>query len=540
MTHPHAIGGYEIIEPIGHGSMGMVYKARDKTVPGRLVVIKLLAPELLDNELAVERFKREIRAAIQLEHPCFIQTYTAGKHEDSWFYVMEYVDGITIKKDLIKTGVYPEDKALHLTELLTDALEYAAGFNLVHRDIKPENIMILPDGRVKLCDMGLAKSTDTSNRLTMMGTVLGTPHYMSPEQAQGEDIDFRTDIYSLGATLFHMLTAVPPFDGEDPVKVITKLLTEEAPSPAEFSPDVSDGTCCVVAKMLTKKRAERYQSHADLKEDLRRARARERTEAEASGKIKVASRLPAKDFDYYFCNIPTDSDLLFGKIALRNKITTKQALLEGLDLQEQAAHYGALAPLGDIMLFKNLCKPAQKAAIDQARITYELEVAREGFLKAAVDNRFLTPKQMADARKAQRESNRELVPVLVEDGYIDEETRKIILGYQKQTQRQEEDRFFVKVAIENKFLTRKQAEKCALIQSNGVVMGKYRDLGRILVDKGFLMPRHKEVILRAIRRNFLTGVPIHELIESHRIPGSAVPRSYNTEEGEDLDASGGV
>ena len=98
----------------------------------------------------------------------------------------------------------------------------------------------------------------------------------------------------------------------------------------------------------------------------------------------------------------------------------------------------------------------------------------------------------------------------------------------------------MKVAIENKFLTRKQAEKCALIQSNGVVMGKYRDLGRILVDKGFLMPRHKEVILRAIRRNFLTGVPIHELIESHRIPGSAVQRSYNTEEAEDPEASGGA
>ena len=141
---------------------------------------------------------------------------------------MEYVEGITAKKELLTRGPYDEFRVLEVIIQIAKALEYATQFGIIHRDIKPDNIMITYDGKAKLCDMGLAKSTESETKLTVLGTVLGTPHYMSPEQAQGEEhLDTRSDIFSLGATAYHLVTGTPPFEGQDPISIMQALIEEE-------------------------------------------------------------------------------------------------------------------------------------------------------------------------------------------------------------------------------------------------------------------------------------------------------------------------
>ena len=265
----YMIGDYEVVEKIGSGAMGDVFKGRD-IKNDRLVAIKILSDELSSNNRARERFKREIRQTIQLDHPNIISAYTAGEFKGRLYYVMEFIDGTTVKKKIVTQGCYEEQKVLEIMLQISSALEYASKFGIIHRDIKPDNIMITVDSKAKLCDLGLAKSTESDNKLTVMGTVLGTPHYMSPEQAQGEDdLDERSDIFSLGATFYHMLTGVPPFDGPDPISIMTKLLESDPPPIQERNPRISDETCQVVNQMMSKKREDRYQSFADLVKDLK-------------------------------------------------------------------------------------------------------------------------------------------------------------------------------------------------------------------------------------------------------------------------------
>ncbi len=217
------IGNYEIIERIGRGSMGVVYRARHASL-GKEVALKLLPPRLSQDPLFVERFLREARAAARLNHPNIVAALDAGRADGFHYFAMELVSGASVKEVVETYGPVEEREALKVAFFVSKALRHAHEMGIVHRDVKPANIMITHDGRVKLTDLGLARVTDAADcTLTQDGRSVGTPYYMSPEQAvEDRAVDARCDIYSLGCTLYYMLVGRPPYDAPTPSAILAK------------------------------------------------------------------------------------------------------------------------------------------------------------------------------------------------------------------------------------------------------------------------------------------------------------------------------
>lgn len=263
------IGSYELIAKLGEGGMGAVYRAKVQET-GAVIALKVLAKALASDKSFVARFHREAELASGLDHPNIVRAIRSGESGGHHYFAMEYVEGENVGELLRREGVIPEGEALRIVRDVALALEHAHGSRLVHRDIKPDNIFLTPEGTAKLGDMGLAKVTDQeATRLTQSGMMVGTPHYISPEQVRGaEDLDTRCDIYSLGATLYHMMTGRTPFEGSSVLEVVNKHLTEELPWPADVNDDLTDDVCFLVQRMMAKAPEDRYQEPLDLIQDI--------------------------------------------------------------------------------------------------------------------------------------------------------------------------------------------------------------------------------------------------------------------------------
>ncbi|MBI3270917.1 MAG: serine/threonine protein kinase [Planctomycetes bacterium] len=263
------IAGYRLLHKIGHGSMGAVYKAIQCSMD-RPVALKVLRPALAQNRKFVERFFREARAVARLNHPNIVQGIDVGESNGVHYFVMEYLDGYNVGTHLERGGAMEEKRAAHIVLQIARALEHAQEHGMIHRDVKPDNILVTRAGVAKLCDLGLAKLLDRPTAdATDPGASMGTPNYISPEQARGEaNVDIRTDIYSLGGTLYHMLTGQVPFPLENAMEVISKHLTEAPPPPRAIQPTVSAELDFVVARMMSKDRALRHPTPAALVADL--------------------------------------------------------------------------------------------------------------------------------------------------------------------------------------------------------------------------------------------------------------------------------
>jgi len=263
------VGGYEIISKIGQGAMGAVFKARQVSMD-RVVALKILPPGLAKDSAFLERFLREARAAAQLNHPNIVQAYDAGMADGYSYFAMEFVDGNSLQAVLKVSGALEEQRALEITRDIAQALDCAHNAGIVHRDVKPDNILLTPDGAAKLADLGIARQTGlTDSGLTQAGSTLGTPNYIAPEQVRGEpNIDGRADIYSLGATLYHMLTGASPYAGGTSAEVMSKHLTQPVPDIRKAAPRVSLRTNAFIKKAMAKNRANRYTSAKELLDDL--------------------------------------------------------------------------------------------------------------------------------------------------------------------------------------------------------------------------------------------------------------------------------
>jgi serine/threonine-protein kinase len=252
--------------------MGAVFLARQVSLR-RNVALKVLTPRLAKDENYVRRFFREARSAAALHHPNVVTAIDVGTEGHYKYFVMEYVEGPTVAKLLERGGALDERRAISIAIQVANALDHAHQNGFVHRDIKPANIILTGQGVAKLCDLGLAKEVTDAGGDTQEGQTLGTPDYISPEQARGEaDIDIRSDVYSLGATLFHMVTGQVPFPGPTPPVVMTKHLTVPAPLASQVQPTVTAGTSTVIRKMMEKNPDDRYQTPAELLEALDAAR----------------------------------------------------------------------------------------------------------------------------------------------------------------------------------------------------------------------------------------------------------------------------
>ena len=261
---------YELESVLGQGGMARVFKGNDRVL-SRTVAVKVLSPQFAGDEQFVARFRREAQAAAALNHPGIVSVYDTGSQGDVHYIVMEYVEGRTLRDIIREEGPLLPERATEITEAVAGALAAAHEGGLVHRDIKPGNIMITREGEVKVMDFGIARTT-TGDTLTQTASILGTASYLSPEQAQGETVDARSDIYSLGCVLYEMLTARAPFSGDSPVAIAYKHVRENPVPPARINADVSPALEAVVMKCMAKNAANRYQSAEELRADLERVR----------------------------------------------------------------------------------------------------------------------------------------------------------------------------------------------------------------------------------------------------------------------------
>lgn len=263
------IPGYALIAKLGAGAMATVYKARQLSLD-RLVAIKILPRKFSNNPQFVERFYAEGKAAAKLNHPNIVQAIDVGKAGEYHYFVMEYVDGHTVFDDITERGRYSETDALKVIIQVAQALEHAHKAGFIHRDVKPKNVMITGTGEVKLADMGLARAvSDREAAEAEQGKAYGTPYYISPEQIRGAvDVDFRADIYSLGATLYHMVTGRVPFEGANPSSVMHKHLKSQLVPPDHINPELSAGIGEIIEVCMAKDPDQRYRNTADLLEDL--------------------------------------------------------------------------------------------------------------------------------------------------------------------------------------------------------------------------------------------------------------------------------
>lgn len=267
------IPGYKILGELGKGAMATVFKARQLSLD-REVAIKVLPRKFTNNPQFIERFYAEGRAAAALNHPNIVQAYDVGQAGDYHYFVMEYVAGRTVYDDIVKHKRYNEIDAIDIISQVAEALQHAHAKGLIHRDVKPKNIMLSKEGVAKLADMGLARAmSDKEAAEAEAGKAFGTPYYISPEQIRGEkDIGPPSDLYSLGATLYHMVTGSVPFDGKNPSAVMHKHLKAELVAPDHVNPKLSAGISEVIEMMMTKAPRDRYQNCGDLLADLRAVR----------------------------------------------------------------------------------------------------------------------------------------------------------------------------------------------------------------------------------------------------------------------------
>ena len=340
-----AVGRYEIQEHIGTGAMAEVYKTYDPEI-GRVGAIKILKDSLLDETEYLDRFLKEARAAGTLTHPNIVTIYDIGKLEQAPYIVMELLEGENLA-DLIKRGEQlPLESIIEIAMQLASALDYAHAAGVIHRDVKPDNIIFTSNNNVvKIADFGIAKNTDTDIKdSTQAGTIMGTPRYMSPEQAKGDVVDGRSDLFALGVILYEMVTGHKAFDGKSMPTLIMQIIQKEPTPIREYSPDVPAGLQSIISRLMQKKPDKRFQTGKQLYDALAK---------------ELRTFLDKKDEKNYLPMQVRTTGIMSAAVALvmvisatfvfnvQSKLLTDQAINAGVSLATFIASESAIALLGE-------------------------------------------------------------------------------------------------------------------------------------------------------------------------------------------------
>ena len=281
------LGHYSLEELVGRGGMGQVFRARDERLH-RIVAIKVVAVELSADVKFIERFMREARALASLNTPYITQIYSVSENEIPAYFAMEFVEGKTLRAHLDEHKTLGVEEALDVLNQVVCGLAIASAKGVIHRDVKPENVMLTRTGDVKLTDFGLVKATDGDSRTTTVGVIFGTPHYMSPEQARGEEIDFRADMYSAGAMMFELLTGEPPFRGPTAFNILYRHQEDPLPTLQQLGNTLPTRVYDIVERLMAKRKEDRYGTYDELLRALDEAR-----KLAASGVMSRLGPIPA-------------------------------------------------------------------------------------------------------------------------------------------------------------------------------------------------------------------------------------------------------
>ena len=322
---------YKIIKSIGEGGMANVYLAFD-TILEREVAVKILRGDLAEDEKFVRRFQREANSASSLKHPNIVEVYDVGEDDGKYFIVMEYINGKTLKSLIKKRGILTLEEVIDIMLQLTSAVSCAHDSYIIHRDIKPQNVMILEDGRVKITDFGIAMALN-NNELTQTNSVMGSVHYLPPEQANGSGSTIKSDIYSLGILMFELLTGKLPFKGENAVEIAIKQMREPIPSVRNISPDIPQSVENVVLKACAKNPKNRYETAREMFEDIKTC-----LDPVRSDEKRIVYQYPENDLDETkvmpnlsrLSNIKEDADVESEDEVKENKKFKKIMLILGI------------------------------------------------------------------------------------------------------------------------------------------------------------------------------------------------------------------
>lgn len=264
-------GRYEVLEQIGTGGMAVVYKAKDVLL-NRIVTIKVLREQFGSDEEFLRRFRREAQAAASLSHPNIVSIYDVGKDGEIEYIVMEYIEGRNLKEIIRNYAPLSPEQAILIAKQIGEAIHHAHEHHIIHRDIKPQNILVTADGRVKVTDFGIARAVSSAT-VTHTGNIVGSVHYLSPEQAKGIQSNEQSDIYSLGIILYEMVTGKVPYDGETPIAIALKHLQEQVVPPSKLNPRIGQELEHVIMRAVAKSPETRYPSARELLKDLERVQA---------------------------------------------------------------------------------------------------------------------------------------------------------------------------------------------------------------------------------------------------------------------------
>jgi len=285
------IGGFQMEKELGRGGMGVVYKAHELSL-NRMVALKILSERLSGDNEFIKRFKREAKVVAALNHPHIVNILSYGEEEGLYYFAMEYVKGTDLGQILKEKKSMPLEEALPIAMQIADALEEAAAKGVVHRDLKPSNIMIDSMGRIKITDYGIACFQDADAKLTQTGLYMGTPEYSSPEQASGAKLDIRSDIYSMGALLYKMVSGEPPVTGESPLAVMAKIITEPIRPIATVNPSLPKPVCELIDKMTSKDINQRFQSPTEAMDAIVSCMGQLHIEPPVTGRIPASRPAP--------------------------------------------------------------------------------------------------------------------------------------------------------------------------------------------------------------------------------------------------------
>ncbi|MCC6741302.1 MAG: protein kinase [Planctomycetia bacterium] len=347
-----AVGPYKVVAAIGHGGMGEVYRA-DEPALERVVALKVMSGALAQDKTYVERFRTEARAAASLVHPNVVNVFGCGEIRGLPYIAMEFVDGESLQQRLAREKRIPLREAVRWMTEAAHGLEAASRRGIVHRDIKPQNLLIDGDGHVKIADFGLAKKVDREVALTQTGVALGTPLYMSPEQGRGDPVDWRSDVYSLGATFYHAIAGRAPFEADSALAVLTKHATAALTPLNSVRTDVPPALSSILSRMLAKAQSDRYPSHAALIADLERVLP-SLPRPEGADAAKPAPAPEGLDAD----------DALLGRLAVRHGFATEQQVKSAAAMQAKMKAAGkAVRRLDEILVAAKLITPAQAASL---------------------------------------------------------------------------------------------------------------------------------------------------------------------------------
>jgi eukaryotic-like serine/threonine-protein kinase len=318
-------GRYQILETIGGGGMANVYRAHD-AILNRIVAVKVLRPQFSDDDEFIRRFRREAQAATSLSHPNVVSIYDVGEENDLYYIVMEYVDGLTLKQLIQQRGSLPIAETVNIMSQISSAIAHAHANHIVHRDIKPHNILISEDGEAKVTDFGIARAM-TSATITHTNSVMGSVHYLSPEQARGGLVNEKSDIYSLGIVLYEMVTGRVPFSGDTAVSIAIKHLQTVVPSPRKFNPTLPQSIENMILKATAKDPFHRYTNVREMETDLHTALDPERISEEKfiipDDNDDVTKAIPIIKENHFI-----DKDIEQTKIVKANDKSTEQGKKE--------------------------------------------------------------------------------------------------------------------------------------------------------------------------------------------------------------------